>query len=215
MNLQEKMAKTPETVLSFLDQMERTTLPETNNLLRSLQNLKRDYEGQSDFYPWDLEFYRRLLLKTFAGANVSSYFPIDTVIKGLSGLLTSLYGVHLEYQRDCDNEVWHSDVFKLVVIHESLGKVGTLYCDLFERKEEKYTNPAHFTIRCRRRIDDDIYEQTLTTGETLKLNSKVYQLPIIAIVTNLSKATKDTPCLLNLHEIETLFHEFGHAMHCT
>jgi intermediate peptidase len=63
-----------------------------------------------------------------------------------------MYGITLEPESPLLGEVWHDTVRKLAVVHQTEGRIGTIYCDLYKRNEEedgvrKYENPAHFTIR--------------------------------------------------------------------
>lgn len=71
-----------------------------------------------------------------------------------------------------------------------------IYLDLYPRAN-KYNHAAHFTVRCGRRLT----------------NSQSYQIPVVALVTNFSRPAANQPSLLTHAELETLFHEFGHAMH--
>jgi mitochondrial intermediate peptidase len=104
------------------------------------------------------------------------------------------------------------------------GRIGTIYCDLFQREGNvrKYENAAHFTIRCSRRTDDDEPMSNdeklvnIQSERTVTANGKsqTYQLPIVVLVTNFMRPSGDQPSLLTLSDIDTLFHEMGHAMHC-
>jgi Zn-dependent oligopeptidase len=70
-----------------------------------------------------------------------------------------------------------------------------MYLDLHPRPG-KYSHAAHFAIRC---------------DCSLGLNSKEYQLPVVALVCNLQAPQTGYAALLSHSEVETLFHEFGHA----
>ena len=96
--------------------------------------------------------------------------------------------------------------------------IGILYLDVFQRQdpnERKYDSPAHFTIRCSRRIDlDEPSTLLLQNPDTFqKRDQGVYQLPVVVLVAGFPRPTKTKPCLLDQHNIETLFHETGHAIH--
>ncbi|PVU95079.1 hypothetical protein BB561_002040 [Smittium simulii] len=82
--------------------------------------------------------------------------------------------------------------------------------------EKSSIGAAHFTIKCSRRIDDDIVLDLLQKSDSLltgSANNKVYQLPIVALVCNFKPPKVTSPTLLSLPEVETLFHEMGHAIH--
>jgi intermediate peptidase len=179
--------------------------------------------------PWDKYYYAQFIQNTKPKLSkqylpLSSYFSVGNVFNGLSDIFYALYRVRLVVQDIIPGEVWHSEVRKLSVVHETEGVIGTIYCDLFQREAEdqrKYDNAAHFTIRCCRRIDNDeperqtniinsMHERVLDTPQ----GKKRYQIPIVVLVTSFSRPQNDIPGLLDLTDIETLFHEMGHAMHC-
>ncbi len=126
-------------------------------------------------------------------------------------------------------EVWHEDVRKLDVIDEREGKIGTIYCDLFNRNG-KFQNAAHYTVKCSRRVDDDDGVGDIPSGidltemgellksdhgEKIKGKTGRYQLPVIVLTCDFANPKgRNNPSLLNWVEVETLFHEMGHAMHC-
>lgn len=101
-------------------------------------------------------------------------------------------------------EVWHEDVRRLDVFDEN-GHIGTIYCDLFQRPSKELSPPAHYTIRCSRRLDPDEVDDTMARD--------MYQLPTIALVCDFARS-EHRPSFLSWTEVETLFHEMGHAMHC-
>lgn len=71
------------------------------------------------------------------------YFSVGSTFEGLSRLFTALYGISLVPAQIIPGEVWHDDIRKLHVVDEKLGKIGTVYCDLFIRNHSdtrKYEN---------------------------------------------------------------------------
>ena len=169
---------------------------------------------------------------------LSEYFSLGTVMQGLSRLFQRLYGLRLVPHATPPGETWHPDVRRLDVVSDTQGHVAVLYCDLFYR-EDKSPNPAHFTVRCSREIaqhEVDEHAQTLAAdsdplftdplaaandGMALStFGGVVKQLPTIALVCDFTKDSggffssgKEKPALLTHHEVETLFHEMGHAVH--
>jgi intermediate peptidase len=227
-----------ENVSSFLNSLSKTNYPLASKEFDSLLNIKKQMLNQNDlnFEAWDRYYYSQyiepLLDKSISPLkktqnNLSSYFSVGTVFSGLSDVFYSMYGVRFEIQDTIPGEVWHKDVRKLAVVHESEGVIGTIYCDLFQRESQdipKYDNAAHFTVRCCRRIDNDepiVKEQNWRMNNDkherlVSSNGKTrkYQIPIVVLVTSFSPLRQGIPSLMDLSEIETLFHEMGHAMHC-
>jgi mitochondrial intermediate peptidase len=167
---------------------------------------------------------------------LSPYFTVGQTFAGLSNLLQALYGVQFVLAPTRPGETWHADVRKLNVVHETEGHIGVVYCDVFRRESasvRKYDSAAQFTVRCSRRIDEDHIlappdDKSFTGGEVDGMRcvenvkdvvvdgvKKVYQLPIVVLVTSFSRVESDgVPSCLSLSEVETLFHEMGHVMHC-
>lgn len=208
--------------------------PQADKECQEMNDLKRSQTGKSSLIrAWDRFYYGQHITAAAAAKSqaiytpISPYFSVGNVFVGLSGVFESLYGIRLEMQEVVSGEVWHDDVRKLSVIHETEGLIGTIYCDMFQREtgnQRKFDNAAHFTVRCSRRIDNDEQIETSTNHELVnkdyeKVQSdssgdKRYQLPIVVLVTNFARPHDNIPSLLELNDIETLFHEMGHAMHC-
>lgn len=159
----------------------------------------------------------------------SSISPtVGSTFRALSSLFTRIYGMHLRASPVRPGEIWHPDVYKLEVVDEQDGVIGWLYVDLWAR-EGKQGGAAHYTVQCSRRIDDDDVAGDFGADESEfdvkwkdeiggyvgKWDGKVYQLPVAVLVCDFARPTNRTgPTILSRHEVETLFHEMGHAMHC-
>lgn len=229
-----------ENVSSFLNSLSNANYPFAYKEFDSLLNIKKQVLKRNDvtFEAWDRYYYAQyvepLFDKNLASPNpkniqnnLSNYFSVGNVFSGLSDVFYSMYGVRFEIQDTIPGEIWHKDVRKLAVVHEHEGIIGTIYCDLFQRDSQdisKYDNAAHFTVRCCRRIDNDepiVKEQNWRMNNDrherlVSSNGKTrkYQIPIVVLVTSFSPLKQGIPSLMDLSDIETLFHEMGHAMHC-
>ncbi|GBC37624.2 mitochondrial intermediate peptidase [Rhizophagus irregularis DAOM 181602=DAOM 197198] len=230
----DKMVKNPEHVQTFLRTLSDHHRPKALADLRLLQEAKQLYtesETLPTVYAWDRYFYaERIKFSSLTQpvTSISPYFSVGSVIQGLSRLFSRLYGISFEPAEIMPGEVWHDDVRKLEVIDEQEGKVGTIYCDLFSRNG-KLQNAAHYTVRCSRRVDDDDGVGDIPSGVDItemgelsnsdhgvKVNGRAgrYQLPVIVLTCDFMKPKgRQYPSLLNWVEVETLFHEMGHAMH--
>jgi intermediate peptidase len=209
--------------------MVEANTPLAQKEFNSLLQAKQVHVNSLSFEAWDRYFYSQFLQQPSLSSHppISSYFTVGNVFSGLSDVFSALYGVRLEIQDTIAGETWHPEVRKISVIHETEGTIGTIYCDLFQREHDsvrKYDNAAHFTVRCCRRIDNDELEirqrnwrmsnkrlerEVVQDGEV-----KRYQMPIVVLVTSFNRPLNGIPGLLDLQDIETLFHEMGHAMHC-
>ena len=250
MALSSNMAKSPEAVSGFLLSLAKGNKSRVLQELSELLELKLA-DGRTDNFPkrinaWDKDYYTSRILAGLSKKNMqtpdplSAYFSLGRVMQGLSRLFQRLYGVRLVPTPTSRNEVWHESVRRLDVIDERQGRIAVVYCDLFARAG-KLPNPTHFTLRCSRQIcEDEIHEaaahdtqsfndpvEAVTDGMVSGRNiddSKLYQLPTIALICDFSTATpgffeslrgnnKNITTLLNFNEVQTLFHEMGHAIH--
>jgi mitochondrial intermediate peptidase len=244
MTLADKMAKTPEAVTSFLDALAQDNAPRAKDEMQELIELKqsdaRSANLPTDLNAWDKDYYTSQLLsitrsRTRTSDYLSAYFSLGSVMQGLSRLFHRLYGIRLVPCETLPGETWNPDVRRLDVIDDREGHIAVIYCDLFERAG-KSPNPAHFTLRCSRRIsEEEMYEAATLSSERGGLFSTaqeaandglatnfnprdgnaLYQLPTIALICDfaLPPTNHNRPTLLTFRELTTLFHEMGHALH--
>ncbi|KAK0673287.1 hypothetical protein QBC41DRAFT_311914 [Cercophora samala] len=231
------MAKSPEAVDQFLRALAHSNGHKAKTELAELRMLKGRMTGKDEeIYPWDKDYYQEALRRSETAPtrldDLSCYFSVGVVMQGLSRLFTRLYGIRFVPTQTLPGETWHPDVRRLDVMSDTDGVVAVLYCDLFYRPD-KSPNPAHFTLRCSREISaeemneiwleskHDPQAQSFPTPEQAANDGMMYskrggalmQLPTIALVCDFPQAAKDQPALLNFYELETLFHEMGHAIH--
>ena len=245
MTLADKMAKTPEAVTSFLDALAQDNAPLAKAEVQELLDLKKSDARAGDFpnklNAWDRDYYTSRLLSSLRSKSrfqdgLSSYFSLGTVMQGLSRLFHRLYGIRLVPRETLPGETWNSDVRRLDVIDDQEGHIAVIYCDLFERPG-KSPNPAHFTLRCSRRIGEEEMQEAaelssqtggifntaqeaandgLATNFNTRDHNALYQLPTIALICDFklpSPGQDNRPTLLTFRELTTLFHEMGHALH--
>ncbi|ODV94165.1 hypothetical protein PACTADRAFT_51049 [Pachysolen tannophilus NRRL Y-2460] len=227
--LEEKMAKTPDNVMSFLQkllkQIHDDVLKEIKILYKYQKNSNpsaSDEEIISSVKPWDRDYLTTLHMmkkKSTNTADISSFFSVGTVVQGLSNLFKSIYGISLVPAKTEEGECWSPDVRKFNVVSENEGLIGIIYLDLFYRPN-KTSNPAHFTVCCSRKIypeelnKNDVYNLKLKTIHTNKTSmGELVQLPVISLVCCFAPDQSTRKTLLSLYQVETLFHEMGHAMH--
>lgn len=194
------MASSPKVVMSFLHEMSKMVQAKSTEELNLLTKFKREKCGQSngDLRPWDEAYYTTMMKSSVYKLDslvAASYFSLSNCIEGLKVLVNSLFGVICHRIPLAPGESWDPQVLKLCLHHPEEGDLGYLYLDLYSRKG-KYPGCAHFAIKGGRRI-----------------SQTEYQLPIVALVCNFSGSRNPSAVRLNHSEVETLFHEFGHALH--
>jgi intermediate peptidase len=221
-----------ENVTQFLETLLDHTRPRARAALRTLSARKQAHlrtPPHPTIHAWDRDYY--CPPEPPAPPLPLPPLTLGTVVRALSRLFARLYGVTLQPAPPAPGELWHADVRKLAVVDEHAGPLGWIYADLFARRG-KASGAAHYAVRCSRRVDDDDGARDLRPdGEdygALERVSRefearghhatrdgVFQLPVVALLTEFARpsATRG-PTVLEWHEVLTLYHEMGHAMHC-
>lgn len=203
---------------------------------RDMQILQQAMGNDGPINVWDKEYLMRSVILSYnklrETSNALPYFSIGSVMQGLSRLFKRLYGIQLVPATMHQGESWHPDVRKLDVVCEREGKIGTIYCDLFSRPG-KTNNAAHYTVRTSRRVDNDdadndiryafpnqsvspdnFFPPLAQADTTIPGREGRYQLPVIALTCDFNTLPHhQATAMLSMSDVETLFHEMGHAMH--
>ncbi len=196
--LETRMAKNVKTVNNFLKDLEKKLKPLAKKEQKEFLKLKEERTGVKSkvLQIWESAYWTNLHKKLNYDIDseiIKEYFQTDIVIKNMLEIFGNLFGVEF---KEVKIPVWHESVKTYEVTDEETKKVlGYIYMDLFPR-DGKYKHAACFD---------------LVEGKLLK--DGTYQKPFTAIVANLNPPSKNTPSLLKHGEVETLFHEFGHALH--
>lgn len=192
--LEERMAKSPENVLQFLDRLKEKALPAAQKELEALQQLAQ--EDGIELAKWDTAYYsEKHKQKLFAldSEKLKPYFPLESVLQGAFQVAHRLYGI--SFQLDTNIPVYHPDVAVYRVMDTDGERVlAWLYTDFFPRSGKRAG-------------------AWMTSFRDQFINSEGEQRPLISIVCNFTPPTGSRPSLLSFQEVTTLFHEFGHALH--
>jgi Zn-dependent oligopeptidase len=194
--LKDSMAKTSQNVFSLLDELHNVAYEKALEELTELKEFALKVDKLEDLSPWDFSYYLELYKKekfNFNDEVLKPYFLAEKSIKGVFEVASLLYD--LEFEKLNDLPKYHEDVEIFKVTQKNTKEyIGLLYVDMFARPEKK---PGAWMT---------------SFSDQLKLNDQD-QRPHVSIVCNFTRSTKDTPSLLTLDEVLTLFHEFGHALH--
>ena len=190
------MAKNHQTVDAFLASVWAPSLEAAKREAAELQALlEQDLPGEK-LQPWDWWFYAEKLRKAkydLDEEELKPYFELNNVRKGAFGVATKLYGVQFEKLENMPVYNPEVEVFKVTEADGSL--VGILYTDYFPRAGKR---PGAWM--------NNILPQYIDA-------EGVDHRPVIINVGNFNKPTAGNPSLLSMDDVETLFHEFGHALH--
>ena len=195
--LSRTMAQTPENVYNLLDNLRDAYLPAQKKEMKELEKFASELEGKKiKIEAWDYSYYFNKLKDSKFDLNdemLRPYFELNSVIKGVFGLATKLYG--LVFTENHDAQVFHPEVQAFNVTDKNGKYIGMIYTDFFPRASKR--SGAWMTgFR-----DQYINEK----GEDVR--------PLVSITMNFTKPTGTKPSLLTFEEVETFLHEFGHALH--
>ncbi len=193
--LEERMAKTPSEVTSFLNSLLEKAKPRAEEEMRELAAFASEKQGLDQIEKWDYAYFAELLKKEKFALDdelLRPFFELDKVVQGVFLTAEKLYGI--TFKENSEIPVYQEDVKAYEVYGKNGEFVAVFYADFFPRPGKR--NGAWMTSFKSQR----------------KLNGKVDR-PHISIVCNFTKPTKSRPSLLTFNEVTTLFHEFGHALH--
>ena len=194
--LEDCMAKNAKTVDAFLKSVWEPSLAAAKREAAELQKLlEKDLPGEK-LQPWDWWFYAEKLRKEkydLDEEELKPYFELSNVRRGAFELAHKLYGINFEQLENMP--VYNPDVEVFKVTEANGDLVGILYTDYFPRAGKR---PGAWM--------NQIMPQYVDADG-------VDHRPVIINVGNFNKPTKDAPSLLSMDDVETLFHEFGHALH--
>ncbi len=197
--IERRMAKNGETALKFLQDLKVGLQPKFDEELAEFKAIKAaDTNSETqNVNIWDWRYCADQLKQKKFQVDTESlriFFPYEKVLQGMFGVYERIFGIKLE--QVVLDYAW-TDGLQLYAVTDAKTKapLGLFYLDMFPR-EGKYNHFAQFGL---------IEGKLLPDG--------TYQRPTAALCCNFPPPRKDAPSLLSHDEVETLFHEFGHAMH--
>ncbi|WP_088323832.1 M3 family metallopeptidase [Polaribacter tangerinus] len=193
--LEERMAETPEKVISFSNELLEKAKPAAEKEFAHLTAFAKKIDGIEHIEKWDGAYYSEKLKKEIFDLDqeaLKPYFKLENVINGVFTIANKLFDITFEEVFNIDT--YHEDV-KTYEAKDINGKLLALfYADFHPRKGKR--NGAW-----------------MTSYKGQKIKSGINERPHVSIVCNFTKPTETKPSLLTFNEVTTLFHEFGHALH--
>jgi len=194
-----RMVKNAATAINFLQNLKTGLQPKYDAELNEFRSLKIAETGDTNavINSWDWRYFANQLKKTKYNVDAEQlrvYFPYQNVLDGMFKIYQRIFG--LKFERVEAPYKWVDDLQLYTVTDAKTGEpMGLFYLDMFPR-DGKYNHFAQFGI---------IEGKLLPDGK--------YQRPVCCLVCNFPPPQPDKPSLLSHDEVETVFHEFGHAMH--
>ncbi len=194
--LEERMAKTPATVNSFLEELLEPSLPFARaEVAEVLEYARANGFEDTVLQPWDFSYWSEKYRESEYALNeeqLKPYFRLENCIDAVFSLANRLYGLTFEERKDIP--VYHEDV-KVYDVKDSAGRhMALFYADFFPRASKR--GGAWMT---------EFRGQGFFNGQE--------ERPFISIVTNFTKPTENAPALITHDEFTTFLHEFGHSLH--
>ena len=203
-SLATKCAPSVAAVLKMIDDLDAATVAKArqdeDELLSSSQTISQS--NNHTISPWDLAYAaERLREKKYAYSEeeLKKHFELEDVVKGLFRMAKFLFDVDVEEVADKPS-VWHEDV-RFFAVTEKGETIANFYFDPFVRSGLKSGGAWMNEIRNRSEVKVE--------GEGERRT-----LPLAVVVTNFPEKDEKGECHLPFREVETLFHEFGHALQC-
>jgi Zn-dependent oligopeptidase len=192
--LERNMAKNPGNVYEFLNDIWAPALERAKTEAAEMQAIIDREGGGFKLAGWDWWYYADKLRKekyALDDAMLRPYFKMENVRKGAFDVAQKLYGI--QFIQRYDIQTYHPDVEVFEVQEADGSHLGVFYTDYFPR-DGKRAGAWSDSLRRQSNIDGR------------------YITPLVYNIGNLSKPSTDKPSLLSIDEIQTIFHELGHAL---
>lgn len=193
--LDDCLAKTPQNVYQCLMQIWEPALAKAKQERAEYERMIKADDATAKLEPWDWRYYSEKLRKekySLDDSEVRPYFSLNNVLEGAFATANRLYGI--TFRRNDQLPTYNQEASAYEVVDND-KVIGVLYMDFFPRESKR--SGAWMTEFRGQKVSRQ--------GENV--------IPIIQVVCNFTKASGDKPSLLSFDESETLFHEFGHALH--
>lgn len=193
--LDDNMAKNPKNVYELLNKLLDPALNVAKKEAADMQKMIYNEGNKFKLASWDWWHYAEKVKKEkydLDETQLTPYFKVENVINGVFNLASNLFGITFEERTDIP--VYHPDVKTFEVKDADGSHIGILYTDYYPRESKR--GGAWM---------DAFRKQYKKDGKNIS--------PVIYNVGNFTKPTADKPSLLTVDNVNTLFHEFGHAIH--
>ena len=193
--LEERMAKSPENVITFLNDILNKAKPFAVKEFEKLQEIAKTLDNIDEIQKWDSAYYSEKLKQRLFQLDdelLKPYFKLEHVIAGVFKVSSKLFDISFKEVSDIDT--YHDEVITYQVLDASGTPLAIFYADFHPRPGKR--GGAWMT----------------SYKSQMKKNGKDIR-PQVSIVCNFTKPTPTQPSLLTFNEVTTLFHEFGHALH--
>lgn len=198
-SLASKCAPSIEAVDKMIDDLDKATKERSDEELKELREFAANFSPApvKDFMPWDGSFYAEKLRQKsydYSEEDLKKHLEFTKVLAGLFKLTKTLFGVEVVEVKGAEKpETWHKDV-RFFAVKENGEDIAYFYVDPYIRPGLKSGGAWMNSFR------DLRYDYS---------RQRKIDLPLAVLVLNQKGGDDD---LMTMREVETLFHEFGHAL---
>ena len=192
--LEESMAETPEAAMDLMMSIWPKAVARVKEEVADMQSIADELGHDVTIEAWDYRYYAEKVRKQKHDLDfneVKPYLQLEKLVEAMLWCSTELFGV--TYEPTDSIPTFHADVRVWVVSDASAEPVGVFYLDPYAR-EGKLSGAWMTKYRSQQNINGPV-------------------LPLISNNSNFIRAPDDKPTLISWDDAQTLFHEFGHALH--
>lgn len=193
--LASRMAESPKAVLEFLLDLARQARPEAKKQFAALEAFAGTQGAHVPLEAWDVAFWSERFRQDQLGLSdeeLKPYFPLERMLAALLHVSEKLFGIRMV--EDDSVATWHEDVRFYWLEDRDGRRFSGLYMDLFARRDKRGG-------------------AWMDTCQSRRKTGQGRQPPVAYLTCNLAPPVGDQPCLMTHHDMQTLFHEYGHCLH--
>lgn len=193
--LEERMAKSPQKVQDFLNDLLEQSFDFAKKDIQSLADYAEKTDGIQNLMPWDHAYYAEKVKKDqfdLSDEELKPFFELTSVLNGAFTIANKLFDISFVPNKQI--EIYHPDVNVFEVKNSENKTIGIFYTDFYPREGKRAG-------------------AWMTSFRNGSITNDIHKIPQISIVCNFTQPTRENPSLLTFNEVTTLFHEFGHALH--
>lgn len=196
MSIATKMAPDVQSIEKLLEELRVASWDGAGNDLREVQEEAESLGHSGPVKHWDIGYYSERLRETrfnYTEEELRPYFQLPKVLEGLFDISFKLFGITVELSQE-KIPLWHKDASYYIIKNQEGVQIASFYLDPYSRPENKQGGAWM----------DSCVDRMIIDGKL--------QLPTAYVICNGTPPSKDQPSLMTFREVETLFHEFGHAL---
>jgi len=192
--LDNQMAKTPDAAIKFMDALVPAATARAKREQQDVQDVIDAQHGGFQVKPWDWDLYAEQVRKArydLDETQVRPYFEVDSVLRnGVFFAATQLYGITFKERHDIP--VYAPDVRVFEVFNADGSHLALFYCDYWKRDNKR---------------------GGAWMSSFLRQSKLLGTQPVVYNVANFTRPAEGQPALITFDDVNTMFHEFGHALH--